>query len=112
MYVKVFGRGDFFCGVNQSSRDQGAWKTFWLKHSGSEYPTTCRAKDCERSATATAHLHHKDDKEHEEVNYLIPVCGHHNGETYDWDKSKTNWFEVKAKTVACVIRENPDVRGH
>lgn len=68
--------------VEGSSIDKKNWKKFWEKHTGDEYPRTCRAKDCEKSAKATGHMFLRDqeDKKH---NYLIPICSHHNSCKYN-----------------------------
>lgn len=95
----------YVCNVKHSSKDTGNWKTFWLKHSGTvTYPKTCRAKDCERKATATGHMYLRDDQENKKYNYLVPICAHHNSSKYD-----STYFLVKKSTVAVKIHENKDI---
>ena len=88
-----------------SSKDKGAWKTFWEKHSGGEkYPKTCRVKDCDRTATCTGHMYMRSEWEAGERknNYLVPICSHHNSIKYD----APNFVEAKKTTVAVKILEN------
>ena len=101
----------YVCNVKGSSRDKGAWKKFWLKHTTATYPRTCRAKDCERDATATGHMYWRDDPDKiGHYNYLVPICSHHNSERYDSDKEPIRWFPLK-KGVAVKILENQLTRG-
>jgi hypothetical protein len=101
----------YVCNVKGSSRDKGAWKKFWLKHTTATYPRTCRAKDCERDATATGHMYWRDDPDQiGHYNYLVPICSHHNSERYDSDKEPIRWFPLK-KGVAVKILENQLTRG-
>lgn len=102
--VVTLDTGVYVLGVNGSSVDKAAWKTFWIKHAKQEYPDKCRAKDCEKNATCTGHMYRRDDPV-KRYNYLIPICSHHNGKEYD-----TKAFLLKKTTVAVKIRENPSVK--
>lgn len=131
LYAVPFG-GMYVCNVVNSSKDTGNWKTFWLKHSGEdEYPKTCRAKDCERTATATGHMYLRDEYEEAATmhnnthnthnnthgkklpkhNYLVPICSHHNSPVYDCktDNPTTNFFVLKRTTIAVKILENKNI---
>jgi len=100
-----FENHTYMANVSGSSKDKGAWKTFWEKHSGGEkYPKTCRVKDCERTATCTGHMYMRSEWEAGERknNYLVPICSHHNSIKYD----APNFVEAKKTTVAVKILEN------
>lgn len=91
----------YVCNVEGSSKDKKNWKKFWMKHTKEEeYPKTCRAKDCEKTANATGHMFLRDqqDKKH---NYLIPICSHHNSSKYneDYFLLKKNVKAVKIESI-------------
>ena len=73
----------YMSGVIGSSKDTGAWKPFWIKHTKMAYPTVCRVKDCEKKVAATGHMYWRDDPEGHKYNYLVPICSHHNSSKYD-----------------------------
>lgn len=117
LYAIPFG-GMYVCNVVNSSKDTGNWKAFWLKHSGeAEYPKTCRAKDCERTATATGHMYLRDEYEEAESkkqlpkhNYLVPICSHHNSSVYDCGSlTTTKFFLLKKTTTSVKILENKNI---
>lgn len=103
----------YVCNVTGSSRDKGAWKTFWEKRVGSTQPARCQIKYCEKQVGATGHMYWRDDKDGKVYNYLIPICSHHNGAEYDWtgDEKTTKWQQCK-RGVAVKIKENPRARTH
>jgi len=94
----------YVCNVYGSSKDKGGWKEFYTKHAKVAFPNTCRAKDCEKKATATGHMYLRDD-DNKKHNYLIPICAHHNSSRYD-----TTHFLLKKNVTAVKIRENPKIK--
>ena len=101
----------YVCNVKGSSKDPGAWKTFWSTHSGCAYPRTCMAKDCQKKATATGHMYLREEYELyaergelPKYNYLVPICSHHNSKVYD-----VTFFLLKKTTVAVKILENKSI---
>lgn len=95
-------KNTYMANVSGSSKDTGAWKTFWEKHSKQEFPKTCRFKDCERKATCTGHMYKRDDKDGKKYNYLVPICSHHNSVKYN----APNYQLAKKTTIAVKILEN------
>lgn len=89
--------------VEGSSTDKKNWKKYWIKHTKDEYPETCRAKDCVKKATATGHMYLRD-VDNEKINYLIPICSHHNSCKYN-----AECFLLKKMVKAVKIKSRSDL---
>ena len=103
----------YVCNVTGSSEDKAGWKTFWEKRTGKAQPRLCQIKDCAKEVEATGHMYWRDDTDEKVYNYLIPICGHHNGSKngYEWEGDATNWQPCKAG-LAVKIKESPKTTTH